>query len=805
RHHYPIDERSNSNESTPSRDEPDPVYLALKQATGKYSSPRGSHNFDSATPSPRNLSQASLQDSGYAETSGSRSQLLGSTPQLDQSGQQQNGYATGRPRAPKLHKQMKSLSLDCADAPPPMPPNGAMRSPFKTKPLRQARGYANSGDMTDLGRSVSPTSSPRRLPLAPRMPGTHIVTHEYIQSQELALYLGDRLHIVDNGDPDWLHGFKVNDRTEQLLTFPTTCVAAFQPGEQPMKLTQNVLTQTVNETKLRLYRDQIIRDFLRREPQTLDDYANFFEVATFLRWNSSEDEAKQNLLRDCVLSNVEPQSNVYRVAFAVDSHETRDVNPGASVRLSPKDDAQAIVVAVDRCAGFVDISPESSAKVSTATTYDISILPSAFLFKSHLRAIRLLLEKQLNSQIYPSLPTKAVANQHNVDAAVGNAMKDTMNAMQRHAVMEILSGRHGGTPYLLFGPPGTGKTTTVVEAVRLLLRASPTNRILLCAPSNVAADLLAVELLRHHAIDWFRMRRLYSIYRPLSEMHPFLKDVVTVVDGSSGKSFGFEAREMLLQYRVLVCTLAASTYLVDGGLDGSFSHIIIDEAGQATEVDCLIPIAGLANERTRVVLAGDPKQLGPVIKEDFLKGTFYGNSMLARLMERSCYASDTRFMCQLVENYRSHECILRVPSDAFYGGTLVPKAPDDRYSLCHWARLPKKNFPLMWIDVRGIEELAGQDGCSYCNEDEITALLNVVLNLLEETDVEPKDIGIITPYKLQVRKLREVLKRIPQITVDSVERYQGSERRVIIISTVRTDGLGFLACDKVSNPEFPLR
>jgi hypothetical protein len=87
RSHYQIDERSNSNESTPSRTEEveiDPIYLALKQATGKYSSPRGSHNFDSATPSPRNLSQVSLQDSGYAETSGSRHQLLGSTPQLDQ-------------------------------------------------------------------------------------------------------------------------------------------------------------------------------------------------------------------------------------------------------------------------------------------------------------------------------------------------------------------------------------------------------------------------------------------------------------------------------------------------------------------------------------------------------------------------------------------------------------------------------------------------------------------------------------------------------------------------------------------------
>ncbi|EJW81458.1 hypothetical protein WUBG_07633, partial [Wuchereria bancrofti] len=92
----------------------DPVYLALKQATGIYGR-RGSstHNFDSATPSPRNLSEASLQDSGYAEASCNRGVMISSTPQLDQSGM--NG---GKRRPPKLQKQMKSLSLDCADSPP---------------------------------------------------------------------------------------------------------------------------------------------------------------------------------------------------------------------------------------------------------------------------------------------------------------------------------------------------------------------------------------------------------------------------------------------------------------------------------------------------------------------------------------------------------------------------------------------------------------------------------------------------------------------------------------------------------------
>jgi hypothetical protein len=84
--------------------------------------------------------------------------------------------------------------------------------------------------------------------------GTHVVIHEYTPPDgQFSLYLGDRLQIVDNGDPDWLHGFRINDRLQQLLTFPATCVATIQPQEQPMKLVQNV---NIQESKLRFYRDQ---------------------------------------------------------------------------------------------------------------------------------------------------------------------------------------------------------------------------------------------------------------------------------------------------------------------------------------------------------------------------------------------------------------------------------------------------------------------------------------------------------------------------------------------------------------------
>ncbi|VDK53730.1 unnamed protein product [Anisakis simplex] len=222
----------------------DPVYLALKQATGRYGRRGSSAQMDSTTPSPRNLSDASLQDSGYAEISYSRGQMAGSTPQLDQSG--------GRKRPPKLHKQMKSLSLDCAD---PTPITNTMRSRSKLAPTTVRKN--SSDEISDWDRSRSPSGpSPRTTPRRISSVGcTHVVIHEYFAGPETALYLGDRLQVVDNGDPDWLHGFKSNGRSDRLITFPSTCVALVQPGEQTMLLRQNV---HIAESKMRLYRDQVV-------------------------------------------------------------------------------------------------------------------------------------------------------------------------------------------------------------------------------------------------------------------------------------------------------------------------------------------------------------------------------------------------------------------------------------------------------------------------------------------------------------------------------------------------------------------
>ncbi|VDN35674.1 unnamed protein product [Cylicostephanus goldi] len=149
---------------------------------------------------------------------------------------------------------MKSLSLDCQEMPPRI--NAANRSPMRSKMMSgHIRGKNGSSDLSDWDRSCSPCHTSRRSSAAALLAGGYVVIHEYAPTNGAPpLILGERVHVVDNGDPDWLHGFREHDRTEQLISFPATCVALVQPGEQAMKILQNV---AVPEIKLRLYRDQV--------------------------------------------------------------------------------------------------------------------------------------------------------------------------------------------------------------------------------------------------------------------------------------------------------------------------------------------------------------------------------------------------------------------------------------------------------------------------------------------------------------------------------------------------------------------
>merc|ERR550519_1147483 len=216
------------------------------------------------------------------------------------------------------------------------------------------------------------------------------------------------------------------------------------------------------------------------------------------------------------------------------------------------------------------------------------------------------------------------------------------NPEQMLAVKHIVAGSSGGAPYLVFGPPGTGKTVTMVEAIKQINRLDPNSRILATAPSNSAADLLASRLIKH-----VPQSQLLRLHAPSRQYRSIPQDILAVsnVQKMSGNTFCYPAVEELTKYRVLVVTLVTAGRLVSSGFPkGHFSHVFIDEAGHATEPEAIIALAGILTKeaigKTSIVLAGDHKQLGPVLRSQCSIKHGLGVSLLERLMNEAMYASN---------------------------------------------------------------------------------------------------------------------------------------------------------------------
>uniref|UniRef100_A0A673J831 RNA helicase n=1 Tax=Sinocyclocheilus rhinocerous TaxID=307959 RepID=A0A673J831_9TELE len=378
------------------------------------------------------------------------------------------------------------------------------------------------------------------------------------------------------------------------------------------------------------------------------------------------------------------------------------------------------------------------------------------------------------------------------------------NPEQKAAVQHILSGTSKPAPYLIFGPPGTGKTVTVVEAIKQVNKSKATTHILACAPSNSACDLLCERLLGY--VDGHRLYRLCAPSRDPRTLPQKLK-----------------------LYSVIVVTLVtAGRYSIR---NGHFTHIFIDEAGQAMEPECIIGIAGLLDpEKGQLVLAGDPKQLGPVLRSPLAQLHGLGQSLLERLMKQNALYQksqdghsgfDTRFVTKLLRNYRSHPAILTIPNELFYENELQVFANQmEREAFCHWEHLPKKGFPVVFHGVMGKDEREANSP-SFFNVTEIEVIVSYLNKLIQTQGKKglPKlstnDIGIITPYRKQVEKIRKALNTVAElnkwkdIKVGSVEEFQGQERKVIIVSTVRSSvnyvkmdqdfNIGFLSNEKRFN------
>ncbi|XP_031208332.1 RNA helicase Mov10l1 isoform X2 [Mastomys coucha] len=389
-----------------------------------------------------------------------------------------------------------------------------------------------------------------------------------------------------------------------------------------------------------------------------------------------------------------------------------------------------------------------------------------------------------------------------------------LNENQKLAVRRILSGDCRPLPYILFGPPGTGKTVTIIEAVLQVHYALPDSRILVCAPSNSAADLVCLRLHESKVLKPAAMVRVNATCRfeetIIDAIKPYCRDGEDIWRAS--------------RFRIIITTCSSAGLFYQIGVRvGYFTHVFVDEAGQASEPECLIPLGLISDINGQIVLAGDPMQLGPVIKSRLAMAYGLNVSMLERLMSRPAYLRDENafgacgaynplLVTKLVKNYRSHSALLALPSRLFYHRELeVCADPKVVTSLLGWEKLPRKGFPLIFHGVRGNEAREGRSP-SWFSPAEAVQVMRYCCLLARNvsSQVSSKDIGVITPYRKQVEKIKILLRNVDltDIKVGSVEEFQGQEYLVIVISTVRSNEdrfeddryfLGFLSNSKRFN------
>lgn len=247
------------------------------------------------------------------------------------------------------------------------------------------------------------------------------------------------------------------------------------------------------------------------------------------------------------------------------------------------------------------------------------------------------------------------------------------------------------------------------------------------------------------------------------------------------RNFRVPTLEDILKHRIVVVTLSISMYLSTMGLPkGHFTHILLDEAAQAMECEAIMPLA-LADQNTRIVLAGDHMQLSPELFSQFAKERNLHVSLLERLYDH--YPGSFPCKILLCENYRAHEAIIHFTSELFYDQKLISSGKQPRHD---------KFYPLTFFTTRG-EDVQDQNSTAFYNNSEVYEVVERVCELKKKWPaswgkMDDQSIGIMTPYADQVFRIRSELRkrRMGGISVERVLNVQGKQFRAIFLSTVRT-------------------
>ena len=351
--------------------------------------------------------------------------------------------------------------------------------------------------------------------------------------------------------------------------------------------------------------------------------------------------------------------------------------------------------------------------------------------------------------------------------------------MVSQQVLAVLNRTSVPSHHILFGPPGTGKTTTVVEAIEQVWRMIPGSRILVTAPSNTAADLLAERLLKD--VDKEQILRWMSPSRNGEDIKKCLVPIT---------QFEKLDADFILKHRIVITTLTSAARVSGKVRQGTFTHVFVDEAGQATEPETLIPIVGILGQKGQVILSGDPHQLGPVVKSNLGIKYGLGMSLLERLMtqcqlyqkDKDTGLLDKRYITKLKKNFRSHPDLINIPSRLFYEGELQPQVKREKavkLDKLNW--LPKKGFPLV-LHCMESPHAKSDKGHSISNAAEVETVTEYLSKVLLR--FPPHQVGLLSPYKKQVLMIKEAIQKrfsktvCKDILVGSTEEFQGQEREV---------------------------